>query len=79
MNVTSQEIDGFASFAHETIAKTSEEMSFDDLVILWQSLRDRDEINAAIREGIADIDAGRHRPADEVFADLVKKHQLPIE
>jgi predicted transcriptional regulator len=48
-------------------------------VLEWESVRDRDDINAAIREGLADIEAGRHRPADEVMRELRQKHNIPSE
>lgn len=32
---------------------------------------------AAIEEGLADIEAGRTRPMDDVFRDLNERHGLP--
>jgi antitoxin ParD1/3/4 len=37
------------------------------------------EFHAALEEGLADIDAGRSRPAEEVFAELRAKYQLEAE
>jgi predicted transcriptional regulator len=41
--------------------------------LLW-----RDDANEAIREGIADVDAGRTRPADDVIAELCQRY-LPVD
>jgi predicted transcriptional regulator len=79
MTVTQKDLDGFYGFATGRLPSTGEELSFDDLVIEWESLRDREAINAAVREGLADVEAGRHRPAGEVMEELRKKHGLPTE
>ena len=79
MAVTRDDIDAFYRFATERLANGGRELSFDELVVEWESVRDRDEINAAIREGLADVDAGRHRPAEEVIEELRRKHGIPSE
>jgi hypothetical protein len=35
-----------------------------------------DDTVAAVREAHADFEAGRHRPARDVFTDLARKHGL---
>lgn len=40
---------------------------------------ERDETLAALREGLADLDAGRTKPARAVIRSLAKKYGLPIE
>ena len=77
MSVTQDELNSFHRFATERLSKSEAELSIDDLVIEWDSRRNRDQINAAIREGLADIDSGRTRPADEVTEELRKKHNIP--
>ena len=77
MAVTQDELDSFHRFATERLRKSVEELTIDDLVIEWDSVRNREEINAAIREGLADIDAGRTRPADQVTEELRRKHNIP--
>jgi antitoxin ParD1/3/4 len=37
------------------------------------------ELYAAIDEGIADVEAGRTRPAEEVFAELRAKYRAMID
>lgn len=77
MSLTQDELNSFHRFATERLSESEVELSIDELVIEWDSLRNRDRINAAIREGLADIDAGRTRPADEVTEELRKKHNIP--
>lgn len=79
MAVTQQDIDAFHRFASQRVSNGGSKVSFDELVLEWESVRDRDDINAAIREGLADIEAGRHRPADEVMRELRQKHNIPSE
>ncbi len=77
MAITQDQLDSFHRFATERLSKGEVEVSIDDLVIEWDSMRNREQINAAIHEGLADIDAGRTRPADEVTEELRKKHNIP--
>ena len=77
MTVTQDELDSFHRFATERLRKNDRELTIDDLVIEWDSTRNREEINAAIREGLEDIDAGRARTADQVTEELRKKHNIP--
>jgi predicted transcriptional regulator len=76
MSITTNEFENFANFSRAKLEIEANELTLDDLVIEWQSYQNREEINAAIREGLDDAQAGRHRPADEVMADLQKKHGL---
>ena len=77
MAVTQDELDSFHRFATDRLKESEEELTIDDLVIEWDSVRNREEINSAIREGLADIDAGRTRPADQVTEELRNKHNIP--
>ncbi len=77
MAVTQDDLDNFHRFATERLSNGEADLTIDDLVIEWDSRRNRDEINAAIREGLADVDAGRTRPANEVTEELRKKHRIP--
>ena len=77
MAVTQADLDQFHNFATERLSASAADLSIDDLIIEWDSMRHRLEINAAIREGLADIDAGRTRRADLVMEELRKKHNIP--
>ncbi len=79
MTVTQRDLDGFYSFATRRLQSADKDLSFDELVVEWESLRDRDDVNRAIREGLADVNAGRHRTADEVKEELRSKYGLPAE
>jgi Arc/MetJ-type ribon-helix-helix transcriptional regulator len=48
----------------------------DVLVEALQALRDRNETIAGIREGLADLDAGRVRLLGDVDAELRTKHAI---
>lgn len=77
MTLTADEFNSFAEFGRARLGSGPDDLTLDDLVIEWESHQNRDDVNAAIREGLDDADAGRHRPAAEVMADLRKKHELP--
>ena len=79
MTVTQKQLDDFYRFASDRVRSGGPPLSFDDLLIEWESLQDREDINAATREGLADVEAGRHRPAAEVMEELSKKHNLSTE
>jgi len=79
MAVTQAELDDFHQFASQRIGMVQPEITFDDLVVEWESIRDRQDINAAIREGLADVEAGRHRPAGEAIESLRQKYGLSAE
>jgi hypothetical protein len=75
MFVTRNERDEFHRFASARLNGTSSP-TWDDLLIAWESDRDREEINVAIRRGLEDVEAGRHRPAKEVMDELRRKHRI---
>lgn len=79
MAVTQSELDDFHQFASKRIEMAQTAITFDDLVVEWESLRDRDDINSAICEGLADVETGRHRPASEVMANIRQKYGLSEE
>ena len=69
----------FQAFLQEKLNEDSDELLLEDYLDLWH-YENQDEIerNAtleAIREGLADVEAGRTRPAREALAELRHKHQ----
>ena len=72
MPVTKEELDHFHQFAEQAIRCSDSEVSWDELFIQWQSARERSDVNEAIREGLADVEAGRYRPAAEVMEEIRK-------
>lgn len=79
MSISAHEFQEFSNFGLGRLASSSEPMSLDDLVLEWESLRHRTEINASIQQGLDDVKAGRHRPASEVLAELRSKLGAPGE
>ena len=45
----------------------------------WNDLRSRNEINSAIRRGLADVDAGRYESADTAMETIRRQFGLPKE
>ena len=76
MTVTREELDNFHHFAMAQLDNGGADLTLDDLLLQWQSLRDRDEVNEIIHQGLQDIEAGCGRDAREVTAELALKHNL---
>jgi len=73
---THQEVEAFRSFALERLNNSSTALTLDDLLMEWESIRNREDINTVIREGIKDVNAGRYRPAKDVMSELAAKYGL---
>jgi predicted transcriptional regulator len=58
-----EDLESFQHFANERLASGGAGDSLDDLFTEWHESRTREEVNQAIRQGLADIDAGRHESA----------------
>ncbi len=80
MAVTEKEIDQFQQFARTKIADDGEELTWQELFNSWMlecpPTDERQQVNAIIRQGIADIDAGRTRPVEHVNDEMRKKYDL---
>lgn len=76
MAATLSDLENFHQFA---VAKLNNggARSLRALVSLWEAAREREEVNAAIREGLKAIDEGRYRPFEESMAEFRAKHNLP--
>jgi hypothetical protein len=77
MSVSREDLDSFHQFAIGRIDQSDLELTFDDLIVEWDSQRNRAEINAAIRQGLEDVEAGRTRPASEVLKELRRNLDSP--
>jgi hypothetical protein len=57
--------------------------SIEELVDLWRlehpTPEEQAEVHEAIRQGLADIEAGCYRPVDVVMAELRAKYNLPAQ
>jgi hypothetical protein len=79
MSSIRQDLDSFNQFAAERLAAGERAESLDDLYTEWHDRRARDEINQAIRRGLADADAGRYEPADQAMESIRVEFGLPKE
>ena len=77
MSVTVDDLNRFHQFAIARIEQSDQnELTIDELFFEWDSTLNRDEINEAIRKGIADVDAGRTRSLEEINEKLKAKLNL---
>jgi hypothetical protein len=79
MSSVRDELDSFHQFAALRLASGDPAPSLDDLFLQWCAQRDKDEINQAVRQGLADVEAGRHQPADQVMESLRKEFGFSSE
>jgi len=77
--ITVQDLEAFQRFAIERISHLSPEVPLDELAYEWQLTQERNDVNKAIKEGLSDIQAGRHRSARKVTDELAKKHRISAE
>lgn len=70
----------FRDFLDAKLSNGEANLPLDEAIGLWeyenQTEEERAETLQAIREGLADIDAGRTRPAEEVVRELCQKYHL---
>jgi hypothetical protein len=65
-----EDLASFQMFAKERLANGGAGISLDDLFTEWHEQRAREEVNQAIRQGLSDIDAGRHESAEDVLQQI---------
>jgi len=79
MPVTTTELDQFHEFARQKLGNGGAD-SLEELVELWKSQTlGSDELKEslqALEQGIADVEAGRVRPVEDVFRDLVARYDV---
>jgi hypothetical protein len=82
MSSTLDDLAAFQQFAQQKV-DSGEAESLEELFGLWRlehpTTEEQAEIHEAIRQGLADIEAGRYRPAQEVMDELRAKYGLPRE
>ena len=67
------ELTDFYQFVGQQVAARNVRISPEQAVALW---RHRQEENEAIREGLADVEAGRTRPVEEFIAEFRQRHHI---
>ena len=60
----------------QLLSDVAAQMSPEQALALW---RERQECAEAIREGLADVEAGRTKPLDEFLADFQARHGIAGE
>jgi hypothetical protein len=82
MSTTHDQLAAFQQFAHRKV-DAGEAESLEELFDLWRlehpTAQEQAEVHEAIRQGLADIEAGRFRPANEVMQERRAKYNLPRE
>jgi predicted transcriptional regulator len=77
----SNDVRAFRTFLDEKLSEGDVNLTLDDALSLWeyenQTEQERDETLEAIRRGLADVEAGRVKPAREAIAELRRRHNLP--
>jgi len=72
MAVSHTDIQAFSDFALRRVDNGGAD-SMQELLYQWLAAREAEEVADDVRQGHADIEAGRGKPAAEVFADIRKK------
>jgi predicted transcriptional regulator len=68
--------EAFYDFLGQTLSHGERETPPEALLRKWRAQREYDETVEAIREGLAQMEAGLGRPVEEVFADLRRKYGI---
>jgi predicted transcriptional regulator len=75
------DLQAFKSFIDEKLANGGADLTLDEALARWEfensSEEEREETRAAIRQGLADIDAGRVRPFEDFDREFRAKHGIP--
>ena len=67
MSTIRDDLNSFNQFAAARLAAPDSLASIDELFSEWYDFRDREQINQAIRQGLADVAAGRYQPAEQAM------------
>jgi predicted transcriptional regulator len=76
MSTALQELTSFHQFALDSLRSRDEDVSLEQLLETWRAQKEREEVNAGIRRGLAEMEAGKGIPLDDFLAEFDKKHGL---
>jgi hypothetical protein len=79
MTDTQQLLEEFHQFALHRLSQVNRDIELDDLMLQWYDSKHSEQIDATIRQGLADMDAGLGKPAKLVSAELSKKFGFDAE
>jgi len=77
MRVTEADIRSFAEFAREHAARGESNLGIAELAVQWEATREREEVNRAIVDSLADIEAGRTEPFFDSQGKFRRERNLP--
>jgi len=71
----------FKGFIEQKLSNGGADLTLDEALAYWeienQTDQEREEIRQRIRDGLADVEAGRTRPFEEFDREFRTKHGLP--
>lgn len=70
MSTVREDLDSFREFVIGRLADDPAAAPLDELFMEWHDRRSRDEIDSAIRRGLADVESGRHLPSDAAMEKI---------
>ncbi len=70
------ELEAFYSFVGHTLQQGERETPPEAVLRKWRAEREFEEACEEIQQGITDMEAGLGRPAEEVFAEIRRKHGI---
>jgi hypothetical protein len=79
MPATLEELEAFHRFATARLNNGGGQLSLEQLLSEWLSRRDREEVNAALRQAIAEMRAGEGQPLGEAMEELRQELGLTHE
>jgi Tfp pilus assembly protein PilO len=74
---TQQQLEEFRQFALVRLRQLPNQVELDDLLLEWYDSKDSDSIHASIRQGLAEMEAGKGKPAESVSRELRSKFGFP--
>ena len=77
MTVTEADIHAFAEFARDQAANGGADLTMAELAARWQAAREREAVNSAIRDSLADVEAGRTELFSESQDRFRRERDLP--
>lgn len=66
----------FHEFAVRKVQAEGNGLSFEELLDQWRKVREREEANAAICQGLVDIENGNYRLLDDFMTEFRVKHSV---
>ena len=72
MSTALQELNSFHQFALDSLRSQDEFISLENLLETWRAQKVREVVNAAIRQGISEMKAGKGIPLDEYLTGFDK-------